>query len=240
MVLISAGRPTPPQTPNQGAFTLPYWRRRLLHAAVTVAVAAGLGGATLHLYGVIELYGVADESTWKAAWPMGLGFGAVIGVGQAVLQWTRDTATVHDTTTPTSSIRADRLVDVLNGVLGAFLIAASSTALDTFEDGGVSIGLLEVFTFGLLSCGGTGMTLALVAYAWPHYTLARCVLAARGRLPWQLQTFLADAHRLGLLRQVGPVSQFRHARLQNHLAAGQARLPGPRAVSPRSDSPSRS
>ncbi|MFG2784746.1 NACHT domain-containing protein [Streptomyces prunicolor] len=241
MVLISAGQPAPPPTPSQGAFTLRHWRRRLLRAAITVATTAGLGGATLHLYGIIELYGVADEPTWKTAWPLGLGFGAVIGVGQAALQWTRDTAAVHDLTTPTSSIRADRLVAVLNSALGAILIAVSSTALDTFESRGLgSIGrLLEGFVFGLLWCGAIGMTLALVAYAWPHYALARFILAVWGRLPWRLQAFLTDAHRLGLLRQVGPVYQFRHARLQNHLAVGQTSLPSPRAVSPRSGSPSR-
>jgi hypothetical protein len=32
-------------------------------------------------------------------------------------------------------------------------------------------------------------------------------------------TFLDDAHRLGLLRAVGPIYQFRHADLQDYLAA---------------------
>ena len=31
--------------------------------------------------------------------------------------------------------------------------------------------------------------------------------------------FLDDAHRLGLLRTVGPIYQFRHAELHDHLAA---------------------
>jgi hypothetical protein len=31
--------------------------------------------------------------------------------------------------------------------------------------------------------------------------------------------FLDDAHRLGLLHAVGPRYQFRHAQLQDHLAA---------------------
>jgi hypothetical protein len=31
--------------------------------------------------------------------------------------------------------------------------------------------------------------------------------------------FLDDAHRLGLLRTVGPIYQFRHADLHDHLAA---------------------
>ncbi|WP_275527354.1 hypothetical protein [Herbidospora mongoliensis] len=36
--------------------------------------------------------------------------------------------------------------------------------------------------------------------------------------------FLDDAHRLGLLRAVGPVYQFRHAVLHDHLAAAHASL----------------
>jgi hypothetical protein len=36
-------------------------------------------------------------------------------------------------------------------------------------------------------------------------------------------TFLGDAHRRGVLRQAGAVYQFRHARLQDHLAHTSAR-----------------
>jgi hypothetical protein len=38
-------------------------------------------------------------------------------------------------------------------------------------------------------------------------------------LPRKLMPLLDDAHRLGLLRAVGPIYQFRHAELQDHLAA---------------------
>ena len=38
------------------------------------------------------------------------------------------------------------------------------------------------------------------------------------RLPGTRRRFLEDAHRLGILRQVGAVYRFRHARLQEHLA----------------------
>lgn len=37
--------------------------------------------------------------------------------------------------------------------------------------------------------------------------------------------FLDDMHRLGLLRAVGPLYQFRHAEIQDHLAARYRRLP---------------
>ena len=41
---------------------------------------------------------------------------------------------------------------------------------------------------------------------------------AASRLPWQLMSFLADAHRRGVLRQAGAVYQFRHIELQHRLA----------------------
>ena len=52
---------------------------------------------------------------------------------------------------------------------------------------------------------------------FPTYQLARAGLAIRGRLPWQLMAFLQDAHRLGILRRVGAVYQFRYSRLQDRL-----------------------
>ncbi|GAA1983357.1 hypothetical protein [Kitasatospora viridis] len=57
----------------------------------------------------------------------------------------------------------------------------------------------------------------LVHSLWYAYLQARLTLALRGRLPLRLTAFLAEAHRLGLLRQVGTVYQFRHARLREHL-----------------------
>lgn len=53
---------------------------------------------------------------------------------------------------------------------------------------------------------------------WSAFGLASLWLGARRRLPFRLMGFLDDAYRLGLLRIVGPVYQFRHAALQDHLA----------------------
>jgi hypothetical protein len=72
----------------------------------------------------------------------------------------------------------------------------------------------------------SGLTLGLGAglasgghHAWMAYLIATCRLARAGRLPRALMPFLDDAHRLGLLRTVGPAYQFRHAELHDHLAA---------------------
>jgi hypothetical protein len=50
------------------------------------------------------------------------------------------------------------------------------------------------------------------------YVIATSRLALAGRLPRHLMPFLDDAHRLGLLRAVGPIYQFRHTDLHDHLA----------------------
>ena len=51
-----------------------------------------------------------------------------------------------------------------------------------------------------------------------RYLMTTAVLRAQGRVPPHLLSFLDDAHRLGILRQAGPVYQFRHAKLHDHLA----------------------
>ncbi|MGN9909035.1 NACHT domain-containing protein [Phytohabitans sp. LJ34] len=51
------------------------------------------------------------------------------------------------------------------------------------------------------------------------YADARFWLALTRRLPWRTMAFLSGAHRRGVLRQSGAVYQFRHLRLQEHLAA---------------------
>jgi len=43
-------------------------------------------------------------------------------------------------------------------------------------------------------------------------------LALTGRLPLSAHAFLTDAYYRGVLRQTDAVYQFRHARLQDHLA----------------------
>ena len=78
---------------------------------------------------------------------------------------------------------------------------------------GLAGGLVGGFVFGLTS--GPAMSLT----AWPSYTLTRMWLALHHQLPWSLMTFLADAHKRGVLRQAGAVYQFRHLDLQRRLAA---------------------
>ncbi|WP_381802406.1 helix-turn-helix domain-containing protein [Streptomyces niveus] len=69
--------------------------------------------------------------------------------------------------------------------------------------------------------GGLGGATAYVfAFtAWGQWlTLSRFWLPITRRLPWDTAAFLEDAYQRGVLRQAGAVYQFRHIRLQRHLA----------------------
>lgn len=67
--------------------------------------------------------------------------------------------------------------------------------------------------------GGAPLAAALVDAGW-ILPLTRVWLPLTGRLPWAIVTFLDNAYRRGVLRQVGAVYRFRHARLQRHLVNG--------------------
>ncbi|MCA6092198.1 helix-turn-helix domain-containing protein [Streptomyces sp. SCA3-4] len=72
---------------------------------------------------------------------------------------------------------------------------------------------------GLISglCGALSYSLSLTA--WGQWVVfSRIWLPLTGRLPWSVVGFLEDAYERGVLRQAGAVYQFRHARLQDHLA----------------------
>jgi hypothetical protein len=77
-----------------------------------------------------------------------------------------------------------------------------------------------------------------LSHAWPQYLITAGWLAARGRLPWRLASFLAEACDVQILRERGGAYQFRHARLQDRLASreppAQHPWPGHRGIPGRS------
>ncbi|MGW2292238.1 NACHT domain-containing protein [Streptomyces phaeochromogenes] len=232
MTLLSTGLPLPPSRPRRGSLSIGQWRQRLPAAAITVLAVTLLGGTALGAIAKVSDIGL-DPVT---AWVYGLAFGAGMGCAQATLGWVRGTASPNEHMTPEGSLRADRRIALVHGVMGVILMATPIAALNSSM--GVTINQLVQLLYAIGALGFTGLVLTLSAYAWPYYSAARVILAVRGRLPWQLQAFLADAHRLGVLRQIGPVYQFRHARLQLHLGR-HARLPAPRASGTRDGSTAR-
>ncbi|NUT47738.1 MAG: hypothetical protein HOV94_10590, partial [Saccharothrix sp.] len=129
-----------------------------------------------------------------------------------------------------SPVDADRAVDpdeLLRGdrkaVLAVLLLVAPQVGslmyLPTLHAGKpvvVQVLLGAVFMVGSLA--GCGAVLLLVS-ASGRWVVTRLGLVATGRLPWAALEFLREAHRVGVLRRVGGVYQFRHVRLRERLAS---------------------
>ncbi|MFJ3639393.1 NACHT domain-containing protein [Streptomyces sp. NPDC090108] len=117
-------------------------------------------------------------------------------------------------TGPGSSLRTDRTASFTRGGVVALLVALVCVPVMALPgDWG---GLSHVGTQLWLPLGAAALALS----AWGRFTVARIWLAATGRLPWRLMTFLEEAHRRGVLRRSGASFEFRHLRLQSHLANG--------------------
>ncbi|GHH52597.1 transcriptional regulator with XRE-family HTH domain [Streptomyces candidus] len=157
----------------------------------------------------------------------GLAAGMVFGLA-AVLEAPVDLASA---TSPLAMLRTDRTT-----VIRRVLVLAPVFALTITFGGVLVVGLLQGplgpldwslgygWTAGALG-GMTGALSYTFAFtAWGQWLLfSRVWLPLTGRLPWALPAFLDDAYRRGVLRQVGAVYQFRHARLQDHLNRAEQR-----------------
>ncbi|MBV9161579.1 MAG: NACHT domain-containing protein [Pseudonocardiales bacterium] len=154
------------------------------------------------------------------ALPVGLGGGLVVGL---------PTGRAFGVTGGVVAMLAGALVSaVTGGVLGgrsygrvgrwmfAFTFAVvGGLVFEPTDDPGshAILGPAYGIIFGL-AIGGVGV----LSRAWGAYAVSRIWLALRGKQPWRLMRFLEDAHRRGVLRQSGATYQFRHARMQDHLA----------------------
>ncbi|HET8681962.1 MAG TPA: hypothetical protein VFM54_08820 [Micromonosporaceae bacterium] len=221
-------------------FGLTFGLRLDAAAGVTFGLVAGLGGGLggglMVGFASDRVYAVPQQRRASAGWlgtgvavgftlgflswlflatglMAGVVFGSTVGLLLGLMAGLGEPATLTRAVTPASTLRNDRNVSSLYGlVLG--LAAALLTWLAFGPEPGLLLGLAAALTFGLL--------MSAVAGAWPHFLVARVLLAARRRLPYDLMGFLDDAYRRGVLRQVGAVYQFRHARLQQHLAVAHA------------------
>ncbi|MFF7349953.1 NACHT domain-containing protein [Streptomyces antimycoticus] len=82
-----------------------------------------------------------------------------------------------------------------------------------------SAGLVLGLTLGISTAISVGSMAGAVQTAWGYFAIAQAWLVLTRKVPWNLMAFLQDAHEhRGVLRQVGPVYQFRHIDLQRHLA----------------------
>ncbi|MEU6790022.1 NACHT domain-containing protein [Nonomuraea angiospora] len=144
-------------------------------------------------------FGIAAGLTFGLV--AGATFGLVGGVVFNVTDWWNERNTWS---TPNSTLRGDRGLTILSGSVVALTFALTFGIVV-----GVAFGLAQVLAGGLAG---------RESHAWIVFSMTKTRLAMKGRLPWRLGSSLDDLRRLGLLRSIGPLYQFRHAELQDHLA----------------------
>ena len=158
----------------------------------------------------------------------GLGIGVVFGLAAVVAAGLSDAFADPDSTSPQSPVVAwkyDRRYATVVGLV-AGLVAGLVFGLVAVLEFGLVTGLLLGLGFGLATGVGFGLAASRV---WSS-TLAIAQLTREWNTPMHFMSFLDDARERNVLRTVGPVYQFRHARLQDRLAAEAdscLRLPEP-------------
>jgi hypothetical protein len=141
----------------------------------------------------------------------GLAIGVISGVAAGLHGWLITPVDISRALGPIASLRTDRTTAAARGIL-VFYFGVFAT--------GFLITLMHwpATTYEALVIWGLAGPLALILSAWGWLLTARLWLCGSSRLPWRLMAFLDEAHSRGVLRQVGAVYQFRHARLQEQLA----------------------
>lgn len=142
---------------------------------------------------------------------VGLAIGLIGGIATGVYRWLIVPVDITRALSPLASLYSDRTT-----------AAARSITVTLFGVGGtgllISVLDMPVSVYSAMVVWAPTGLLALMLSAWGWLLTTRLWLCARGQLPWRLMAFLEEAHRRGVLRQVGAVYQFRHARLQEQLS----------------------
>jgi hypothetical protein len=194
------------------------WRRLPRSPSLIVGISTGLGFGMSY----------ADTLGLAVGLSLGLAVGLLLGLAFALAEGMSRPAGGVSPLTPRTSWRSDRArarVIAVASSLGVGLIAGLLAATpDGLGRGGLEAGLAG----GLAVALGTALAGAVVLpLSWPA-SLAFAQLAVRGPTPVRLMRFLEDARDRNVLRAIGPVYQFRHARLQDRLAEPARPQPSPR------------
>jgi hypothetical protein len=116
---------------------------------------------------------------------------------------------------PIKSWRNDLAFGLETGLLVGVVLGV------VMPSGDFGVGIGYQLGIGLAAGISAGIVFMLYSTRTVSASLAFAQLAVRWHTPPRLMRFLEDARQRNVLRIIGPVYQFRHARLQDHLA-GQA------------------
>ena len=181
-----------------------------LAGGVGAGLILGLGNAAGH-----NPLGIVG-SGFPGGLATGLGMGALTGLGWGLLAGLEAPMDIRSAVGPADLLRTNRRM-VVAGFLGWGLVLGVAHVLMV----ALAVGHLDpaALPFDLMVGPLIGLAISTCVTAWGQWLVfARVWLPLTGRLPWSVAAFLDDACRRGVLRQVGAVHQFRHARLQAHLS----------------------
>ncbi|MFC4606915.1 NACHT domain-containing protein [Streptomyces maoxianensis] len=143
----------------------------------------------------------------KGSYGAWLILGGVIGLAFAMGAVALAPGGVDHAVTPRALLRSNRQYAIFQSLTVGIAYGLVAGAL-TDPENGIIVGTAIGISFGV------------GAHAWGRWLIVvRFWLPLTGRLPWRVWGFLVDAHQCDVLRQAGAVFEFRHARLQDSLAA---------------------
>ena len=178
---------------------------------ITIALAIGTAAGGLPS----ALVGELGTEPFAVVLTSGLTLGLVGGLVIGLLTWVSTPLPDDLTQTPFSTLHSDlrlmlfRMISVAS--LGGFVLGL----LGGLEKTSLIVPTLGIEgVVGLLAIGGYRLS----GTAGSVYLYTVTVLSLRRSAPRQMMRFLDHAHQVGLLRQVGPIYQFRNAALQARLA----------------------
>jgi len=195
------------------------WRHLLSrNSLVSGLIYALTGGIVCAVFGLAIRFGAGEIAALAAGVGIGAGLAGALAAGLS-----RAAADDASPLTPRVSWRRDQAFGLAVGLMLGLGLSF-----------GVGLGLGLTFAFGVEGTPAPGQIKGLVlvlvwllvfglvfGFMFPRtwtVSLAFAQLATRWHTPVRLLRFLDDARQRDVLRTVGPVYQFRHARLQDRLA----------------------
>jgi len=195
------------------------WRHLLSRNSLVPGLVYALtGGTVCAVYGLYIPLGAGQVAALAAGVALGAGLAGALAAGLS-----RSAADDASPLTPRVSWRRDQVYGLAVGLMLGLGLSL-----------GVGLGLGFTYAFGLESTHTAGQVRGLVVglvwlsvfglvfgLVFPRTwtaSLTFAQLAMRWHTPVRLLRFLDDARQRDVLRTVGPVYQFRHARLQDRLA----------------------
>jgi hypothetical protein len=195
------------------------WRHLLNRNSLALGpVYALTGGVVCALFGLAVRLGAGQIAALAAGVGIGAGLAGALAAGLG-----RSAADDASPLTPRLSWQRDQSFGLAAGLmLGLGLSLGVALGLGLTYAFGIEImhtrGHLAGLVVALVWLLGFGLVFGLVFPRTWTASLAFAQLAMRWHTPVRLLRFLDDARERDVLRIVGPVYQFRHARLQDRLA----------------------